>query len=484
VSDALNVLICAGEVVPFAKTGGLADVAGSLPKALADLGHDVRVALPKYRDVYEKHLLLRDVAAGLRIRYRGREHPVAIQQSDAIESVTTYLLACDPLFARSGLYGHPDDAERFTVYQRAVLAMFEGLDWVPDIIHCNDWQTALIPVYLNTDNDLPCSPATLYTVHNLAYQGLFPREAITDAGLPDSLYSVDAMEFWGQVSMMKAGIVFADMVSTVSPTYAKEIQTPEFGERLEGVLTGRRKQLVGIVNGLDYDVWDPASDKFIAAPYGAKQPDGKAAARKALQERLGLPKRHVPVFGLISRLTAQKGLDILEAALPEVLKHDLQIVVLGTGDQHYHALLSGLAQEYPKRVSATLAFDNELAHMIYAGSDMFLMPSRYEPCGLGQMIAMRYGSIPVVRQTGGLADTVSEFDPATGRGNGFLFKGYDPKGLVAAVGRSLDAHASDAWAKLVANAMNADFSWKRSAKRYAQVYAKAIALHAERRRAR
>ena len=477
----LKVLLCASEVVPFAKTGGLADVAGSLPKALAALGHDVRVALPKYADVYEKHLLLKDIAADISVPYAGSEHRVAIQQSDAIEGATTYFVVSD-LFLRTGLYGHPDDAQRFTVFQRAVLGMFDRVGWTPDVIHCNDWQTALIPVYLNAADGSPAGPATLYTIHNLAYQGLFPRQTLAEVGLPDSLFTMDGIEFYGQVSMMKAGIVFADMVSAVSPTYAKEIQTPEFGERLQGVLAGRSKQLVGIVNGIDYDVWDPASDALLAAKYDAEHPQGKAANRKALQEHVGLPKREVPVFGLISRLTAQKGLDILEGALPAVLGRDLQIVILGTGDKYYHDLLTDLVAKYPKKMAVTLGFDDRLAHMIYSGSDLFLMPSRYEPCGLGQMIAMRYGSIPVVRKTGGLADTVIEFDPKSGRGNGFLFEGFDPKALIAAIGRGLDTYGSDSWAKLVANAMAADFSWNQSAKQYAEVYAKAMAFHAQRHR--
>ena len=473
----LKVLLAASEVVPFAKTGGLADVAGSLPKALAAQGHDVRIVLPKYRAVTEAKIASRKVVGDLPVPpWAGLT--VNIEQSNAIEGVPTYLVVSDKHFDRGKLYGEPDDAVRFAVYQRALLEMLPKLDWQPDVIHCNDWQTGLVPVFLKrmyADNPFYSGIATLYTIHNLAYQGAVPRYVLPELGLSWDLFTPDGVEFYDQLNPMKAGMVFADMISTVSKRYSEEIQTAEYGEKLEGVLSARRDHLAGIVNGIDYEQWDPATDPCLAAPFDVQSRARKRENRAALRHDVKLPDDEVPLIGIISRLAAQKGFDLLAEVVPHLAKLEMQLVVLGMGEQHYHDLFSEFAIQYPDQVAVTLAFNDHLAHRIYAGSDMFLMPSRYEPCGLGQMISLRYGNIPIVRATGGLADTITDFDRNTGKGNGFSFTEYTPLALAATVFRAIEAyHHPKAWDQLVQNAMTCDFSWNVSAAKYVEVYRKAM----------
>jgi starch synthase len=475
----LRVLICTSEAVPFAKTGGLADVAGSLPRALAGLGHDVRLALPKYAVIDGKKIESQGIGPSIDVPLGSRSVEVGFELSPAIHGVPTYLVNCPTFFAREGLYGHPDDAERFALFCRAVLRFVEEGDWKPDVIHCNDWQTALVPVLLRTTySDHPdlSKIGTVYTIHNLAYQGVFDAAVMQAVGLDQSLFSLHGLEFYGKVNFLKGGLVFADLLNTVSEKYAEEIQTREFGERLEGVLTERREDLYGILNGIDYAVWDPSSDRLLEANYGPEDLGGKAVNKAAIQRRYELEERpDVPLIGLVSRLANQKGLDILAKALPHLLTWDVQFVLLGTGEQHYHDLLSGLASRHATKMGVALEFDNTLAHQIYAGSDMFLMPSRYEPCGLGQMISLRYGTIPIVRSTGGLADTVEEYDPVGGAGNGFAFEEYGPVALLGSIGRGvLTYQDGGSWARLVQNAMSADFSWERSAAKYAELYSRAV----------
>ena len=474
----LRVLVCSSEVVPFAKTGGLADVAGALPKALAAMGHDVRVSLPKYGTIDARKFGL-ERAAGPFAVTMGATAQVSVDVSGAIPGVKTYLIDSPKHFDRKALYSEPDDAERFALFSRAVLEFIRQSEWQPDVIHCNDWQTGLIPVYLRTTykNDPVLSRiATLYTIHNLAYQGVFGPDALDKVGLDRSLFTMDRLEFYGQANFMKGGLVFADMLSTVSEAYSREIQTPEFGERLEGVLARRRGDLFGVLNGIDYDEWDPGTDQLLPARFAADDLKGKAADKAALQKKLGLPQRaDVPVFGLVSRLAGQKGLDILSEVLPHMLQLDVQFALLGTGEHHYHDLLSGFAKQYPDKLGLVLGFDNPLAHLIYAGSDFFLMPSRYEPCGLGQMISLRYGTIPVVRHTGGLADTITDFNPQTGAGNGFSFREHTSVALFGAVARALlTMKTPPAWQRLVKNAMACEFSWGRSAKSYLELYQRAV----------
>jgi len=477
----VNILICSSEAVPFAKTGGLADVAGALPKALSALGHDVRLALPKYGMVYDRKISGTKVLDGLQIPAGAKARRVTVQSSNKGGDFLTYLIVNDPLFRRNELYGHPDDDERFVVYQRAVLEMLRKIDWKPDVIHCNDWQTGLMPVYLRTkyaaDERLGQIPV-LYTVHNLAYQGVFEPTLLNLAELPQDLLAMDKLEFWGKVNCMKGGLIYADVLSTVSPTYSREIQTPEFGAGLDGVLRDRKDVLFGVLNGIDFEEWNPATDKYIPVHFDATCPEKKRENKAHLQDKMRLPRKSAPIFGLVSRLAAQKGLDILMEAMPRMLGKDLQVVVLGSGDDEYHQALRKAQAKFPEKVYAEVGvFDEALARLIYAGSDFFLMPSHYEPCGLGQMNSMRYGTIPVVRSTGGLADTVQEFDPITGRGNGFVFSDYTAAALLSAVERALATYADpSAQARLIANAMAADFTWARSAREYVALYEKAISL--------
>jgi len=481
---ALRVLFCTSEAVPFAKTGGLADVAGALPPALAKLGHDIRIALPKYAAI-DSSLASAPIAGPFKLKIADKAVEFTIEQSDALSGVPTYLIDCPAYYDRDGLYGHPDDAERYALFCRAILHFIEAGDWTPDVIHGNDWQTALIPVYLKTTHaDRPgiADIGTLHTIHNLAYQGVFDPPTLSAVGLDRSLFTMDGLEFYGRVNFLKGGLLFADVLNTVSKKYAEEIQTPDYGERLEGILTHRKNDLFGILNGLDYDEWNPATDAHIDAAYDAGDVRPKAKCKVGLQRRFKLPERpDVPLFGLVSRLAGQKGLDILAEVIPHLLKLDVQFALLGTGEQYYHDVLSALAEGYPEKMGLALTFDNALAHQIYAGSDMFLMPSHYEPCGLGQMISLRYGTIPVVRSTGGLADTIDEFDPQNGRGNGFVFDEYRPVALLGTAVRGILTYGKKAaWAKLVENAMAANFSWDRSAQEYAALYERAI----EKRRSR
>ncbi|MBC7186590.1 MAG: glycogen synthase GlgA [Calditrichaeota bacterium] len=485
----MKILYVASEVAPFAKTGGLADVAAALPKALQDLGHDIRVMMPKYGSINERKYVLREVI-------RLREIPVDLGGERLVGSVKSafipdtkvqvYFLDYPPLFGRQDLYTDPktgkdwpDNAERFTFFCKGVLETVKLLHWQPHVIHCNDWHTGLIPVLLKTTYSherLFAKTSTLFTIHNLAYQGIFPKAKFRLTGLPAELFrGQGGVEFYGKLSFMKAGIVFADAISTVSERYAEEITSdPEIGCGLQEELRARRDALYGILNGIDDTVWNPKTDPLIARTYSATDLAGKAENKKALVEGLGLPYRpEVPVIGMISRLADQKGFDLVAEAFPALMKMDVQLVVLGTGDPRYHKLFAGLAKRHPKKVSVNLRFDNTLAHQIEAGADMFLMPSRYEPCGLNQMYSLVYGTIPIVRATGGLADTIVDFDPRRGTGNGFVFTEYSAAAMLQAVERALAVFADQkTWLRLVKSAMRSNFSWKNSATKYVRLYAK------------
>ncbi len=477
----LKILFASAEVVPFAKTGGLADVAGALPKVLAAQGHDVRIIMPRYGSIDGAKFGLHTVVEPFSIPHDHDWIQIGIEQSDAIEGVPTYFIRNDYLYNRNSLYGQADDDHRFVAYSRGIVESITHLNWVPDVIHCNDWHTGIVPVYLKTmyaDHPDLRTIGTLYTIHNLAYQGAFPPAVMELAGLPWELFTWDKLEFWHQFNFMKSGLIYADTLSTVSETYAAEIQTPEYGERLDGVMQYRRNDLYGIINGIDYEVWNPQTDALVPARFSADDPAGKQRCKRELQNAMGLPAEpHVPVFGLISRLSSQKGLDLLDKVLPRLLTdQQMQVVVLGTGDQYYHDMLTKLASLHPNRLAVSLKFDNTLAHLIYAGSDAFLMPSHYEPCGLGQMISLAYGTVPVVRATGGLADTVHEFKQETGNGNGFSFQSYSPHALRMAIHRALKCYSDPAcWAAITQNAFQSDFSWESSAKKYVAVYEKAVA---------
>lgn len=473
----MRVLICASEAVPFAKTGGLADVAGALPRALRALGHEVRVALPNYAQVDQEKAQPRPVGA-VTVRMGDESVEARILLSERVPDMPTYLVDCPRYFDRSRLYGEEDDAARFAFFCRAVLDYLRVGDWTPEVIHANDWQTALLPVLLRTtyagDAKLR-GIATLFTIHNLAYQGVFAPAVMARVGLDWSLFAPELLEFYGNVNFLKGGLVFSDLLSTVSVTYSREIQTEEYGERLEGVLAERKDDLFGVVNGIDYEEWNPATDQRLAAHYAVSSPEGKAVCKADLQERLRLPARpETPLFGLVSRLASQKGLDLLAEALPHLLQLDVQFALLGTGEGYYEELMRDLARQYPEKMAAVIGFDNALAHQIYGGGDFFLMPSHYEPCGLGQLISVRYGTIPIVRRTGGLADTIAEFDPETGEGNGLVFEESSAVALLGAMWRGVAMMANrPAWSRVGRNAMQCDFSWDRSAEAYVGLYQRA-----------
>lgn len=476
--ETYRVLIASAEVVPFAKTGGLADVAGSLPKALAMHGNDVRVVLPRYRGI-EPERTLGDFPVMVGDRKETailREGSIMARLGDEERRVPVYFLDNYHYFDRDNIYGYWDEAERYAFFCRAVVAMLRFLNWRPEIIHCNDWQTGPIPALLRQaerQDSFYSDMATVYTIHNLRYQGNFGPEILKLLGLGPEYLTAERMEFYGELSYMKAGIVYADMVSTVSRTYAEEIQTPEFGERMEGVLRSRAEDLYGIVNGINYHEFNPSTDQRIYQRYSDLE--GKKANKYGLQGELELPMRDVPVLGLISRLVDQKGLDLIAQISDELLGHDLQIVVLGTGDPHYEDFFRNLRDRYPDKVGVYIGFNATLAQKIYAGSDLFLMPSRYEPCGLGQLISLRYGTIPIVRETGGLKDTITNYDPDSQHGNGFSFRDYDAAAFLSTIRRALGVYYDEAkWRGLVENALHSDFSWNRSATEYMGLYGSAL----------
>lgn len=479
----LSILFVASEVEPFAKTGGLADVAGDLPRALAALGHDVRIFMPKYRGVERAAGDLREVLPAFPVPIGDRVVEGRVLEGRLGQTVPVWFLAQDHYYDRDALYTTPegdywDNCERFTFFCRAVPTALPRLGWQPEILHAHDWQTGLLPVYLETlyrDDPFLGPLATVFTVHNLGYQGLFWHYDLPMTGLSWDLFTPAGIEFYGKISFLKAGLVFADLLTTVSRTYAREIQTPEFGHGLDGVLRERSADLVGIVNGIDYEAWNPATDPELPKRYDAQDLEGKRHCRRALQEELGLLADGGPVIGMVTRLADQKGLDLAVQVLPTLLRAGAQLVLLGAGEERYQQYFRELAQAHPGAVGVRIGFDQGLARRIYGGADAFLMPSRYEPCGLGQLISLRYGTIPIVRRTGGLADTIREFDPATGRGTGFTFEAYEPGALQGAVERALAAYRdAGTWRRLTRNAMAEDFSWEASAREYEACYRKVL----------
>ena len=482
-TGALKVLIMAAEMVPFAKTGGLADVTGALPKALRAQGHDVRVAMPRYGRIDPARFELQSAGEPYTVTIDEQAIDAQLMLAQAGD-VPVYMVENARYFERDGIYMYEDDADRFIFCCRAALEGVKRLGWQPDVIHCHDWHTAIVPNWLKTiyrHDPFFANTACIYTIHNLAYQGIFGYRVLEVAGVdeygflahPDTPHLNDVVDFMGR------GIYYADIVNTVSETYAREIRTPEFGEGLDPLLRDRADRLYGVLNGIDTTINDPAGDAYLAAHYDTRNLDGKRACKHDLQITAGLPERpETPLIGVISRLTMQKGFDLIEQALEPLLRTaDMQLVVLGTGDQHFHDWLSELRARFPQQLAAFLTFKAELAQKIYAGSDLFLMPSRSEPCGLGQMIALRYGSIPLVRATGGLADTIADCDAQPHTGNGFTFADYTPATLEATLLRALARYRRPAeWRELMLRAMQADNSWASSARRYAELYRRAIAL--------
>ncbi|MEK6851988.1 MAG: glycogen synthase GlgA, partial [Candidatus Thermoplasmatota archaeon] len=470
----MKVLFASAEAYPLAKVGGLGDVAGSLPKALRALGHDMRVVLPKYRIVRDVKEDLGPFSVGI-----GGGTREARLRTSSIDGVPVYLIDHPPMFDRPKVYEYGDDGKRFGFFGRAILDMLPAAEWWPDVIHLNDWHSALAAAYLKTTHAGDAryrQMRSVLTIHNLLHQGVFGRDLFEWTGLPAEAWNPEGVEFYGQLNFLKAGIVYADRVNTVSPTYAKEIQTAEYGEKLDGLLRSRAAKLSGILNGIDYAVWNPAKDKHLAQTYTKTPVEKKAKNKAALQREVGLaadPK--APLIGIVGRVTAQKGFDILTPALPDILDMGAQVVLLGTGEKKYEEPLAALAKENPSFVAA-LKYDEALAHRIYAGSDFFLMPSRFEPCGLGQIISLRYGTVPIVRATGGLADTVTDVTADPKAGNGFVFAEYTTEAFLDAAKRGLEFHRKGrGWKALQQRGMAADLSWKASAKAYADLYGRALA---------
>ncbi len=479
----LRVLFLASEGVPYVKTGGLADVVGALPKALHRLGHDVRVILPLYSSIEPARWNLDRVMDDLMVPMDSAHEEVHVLAGQMPGDIPVYFIDAPRYFRRENLYGYIDDGERFILFCRAAVELVRKLGWAPDILHCHDWHAAIVPNWMSTiyrDDPLLRDTATAFTIHNLAFQGIFGYRILEVAGVAEQGFLYPAVvELANVVDLMGRGILFSDVVSTVSPRYAQEILTPDFGERLDPLLRERRDRLFGILNGIDAEEADPATDRYIAAHFDAFSLDDRAPNKAALQRQMGLPvEPERPVIGMISRLSDQKGFDLLGLTVEAIIQQGAQLVVTGTGDQHYHQMFQRLAARYPQQVAIHLTFNAELSQRIYAGSDMFLMPSKFEPCGLSQMLAMRYGSIPIVHITGGLADTVQEFDPATDGGNGFTFGSYEPYHLFAAVVRALTVYRfPDVWRRLMQRAMMADYSWDASAEQYVALYRRAQELH-------
>jgi len=481
--NAPRVLLVASEAVPLIKTGGLADVCGALPAALNGLGCDARLLLPAYRPVPRAgfHKLTSLYLPGL------PGAATLLEGKLPGTGITTWLLDYAPAYDRDGhpyldADGEPwpDNAERFALLARAAVAIATDqakLDWVPDLVHCNDWQTALVPALLH---GLPQRPATVFTIHNLAYQGVFPAERFTSLGLPPALWSHHGLEFYGQLSFIKGGLQYADWVTTVSPNYAQEIQTAEFGCGLDGLLRHRAARLRGILNGIDDQVWNPASDMHLAAPYDTEHLDRKRENKKVLLAEMKLPTDNdVMLAGFIGRLVEQKGIDLILDALPGFADEAVRFVFLGSGDRGFEQRLQDAQTRYPQQVSVRLGYDETLAHRIEAGADVFMMPSRFEPCGLNQMYSLRYGTLPLVRRTGGLADTVTDTtlsNLAYGSANGFVFEEATAAGFGGVLSRALSMYRRPpSWRRIMRSAMAADHSWSRSAENYLELYRAALA---------
>ena len=473
----MKILFAASESVPFVKTGGLADVVGALAPVLAAEGHDVRVVIPEFGAIPQEYTNQMTHVCDFEVQLGWRRQYCGIEKLEK-DGVTWYFMDNKFYFGRPYIYGMGgDEYERFGFFCRGVLNMLPLIDFQPDVIHAHDWQSGMIPALLKIQYaHLPfyANIRTIFTVHNLQYQGIFGIREVQDVlGLGDSLWTDDKLECFGCANFMKAALVYSDCITTVSPSYSEEIQTAYYGERLDGLLRARKNVLHGVLNGIDMDEYNPATDKRIAAAFTVDDPDGKKKCKKALQEELGLDvKPDVPVIGMVGRLSNQKGLDLVDYVIADMMRLDIQLVVLGMGEGRYFNLFSWAETEYKGRVAARFTMDHALAHRIYAGTDMFLMPSQFEPCGLSQMIAMRYGTVPIVRETGGLRDTVLSYNDFTGEGNGFTFFNYNAHDMLHTIERATDFYRNhpDVWKKLQERGMKGDYSWTHSAKEYIKLY--------------
>ncbi len=480
----MKILFVTSEVTPYSKTGGLADVSAGLPKALAELGAQVKVISPKYRSVAETGFPLRTLKNPLRVRFRNHDFQDLLYVHRIRPELSYYFIRCDEFYDRTFLYGSPDkdyfdNADRFIFFGWAVLEACRLLRFYPDIIHCNDWPSALIPAMLKSllpPERFPREIRTVFTIHNLAFQGVFPQESMLVSKLPPEYFSMTGLEFYGQMNFLKAGIVFSDRITTVSRTYAKEILRPEFGYGLDGVLREYKFKLKGLLNGADYSDWDPRRDPYIAQNYTRNDLRGKKLCKAELKQIFGLTGLpSSPVLGMVARLVEQKGVSLVAAALDRLLSAGAEVVILGSGEERFQKELSALARRHRGRLGVRIGFDSALAHKIEAGADMFLMPSRYEPCGLNQMYSLRYGTIPLVHATGGLEDSIRDFNSDTGKGNGFKFRSYTASALISCVNRAVTVYQKPrVWERLVRNAMQADFSWDKAAVKYLQLYQKVL----------
>lgn len=472
----MKILFVASEGLPFSKTGGLADVVEALPKALVAMGHEVAIVLPRYRGTKASTIVMPSLTVPLGA---GLRFP-AIADGTLVEGVRYYFVDDPEFFDRPQLYGetgkdYADNAERFAEFCRCAIEIAKHV-WRPDVIHCHDWQSALVPVLLRTQyaNDpLLRAVSVVFTIHNMGYLGLFPRGTLAKIGLPDSLFDLKALEFFGDISLLKGGLVFSDYLTTVSRKYAEEIQTPEYGCGLDGVVRMRAANLRGILNGVDYSQWNPETDTFIAAHYSAKNLAPKRICKKDLLAQFRLPAENMSraLLGIVSRFADQKGFDLIAEKSAAILKEDVALVALGNGEPKYEQLFRDLAAAHPGRVAVKIAYDNAIAHKIEAGADIFVMPSRYEPCGLNQIYSLRYGTVPVVRATGGLDDTIEQFDVEHGKGTGFKFTPYTGEAFGSCVHQAVDIYRHERiWQRIQLNGMAKDFSWKASASEYVQLY--------------
>jgi len=482
----MHIAFAASECVPFSKTGGLADVVGALPGALAALGHQVTVYVPRYRQtkLADAQKAVRSITIPFDDRYRF----CSVLAGGNNSGVRYYFVEYPPFFDRDALYGtsagdYSDNAERFALFSRAVLEASKILG-VPQIFHCHDWQSALIPLLLRTqyaEDPAFREVGTVFTIHNMGYQGLFPPDILPLLTLPWDLFTIAKMEFFGQVNFLKGALAYSDFVTTVSKKYAQEIQTAEFGFGLEGVLRDRSATLAGILNGVDYKEWSPQTDKFIAANFSPSDLSGKAKCKQDLLSVFGMPNADtkIPVIGIVSRFAAQKGFDLIAQVMDRLAREELIMVVLGNGDKVYEEMFVRLSRQFPHKIALKIAYDNVIAHKIEAGSDMFLMPSRYEPCGLNQIYSLKYGTVPVVRATGGLDDTIEHWNSRTGKGTGFKFSDYTGEALLMTIREALRAFQDPtSWQALMRTGMMKDFSWNASAREYVKVYERVRQLQA------
>lgn len=475
----MRAVFVASEISPFASTGGLADVAQALPKALSQRDVEITRIMPYYRFVNDTDYDIHDTGITLNIPIGLVNYTAEIWEAREPQP-KTYLIRRDEYFDRRYLYAMPhreyeDNFERYVFFQKAVVALIDALGLKPDIVHCNDWQTGLLPLFLNyglLGQGRVRKEKTVFTIHNLAYQGTFPGSLFPLANLPFSCFSIEQLEFFGQVNCMKGGITTADLLTTVSPTYAQEIQSEILGCGLHGVLSNRRSELYGITNGVDYSKWDPAHDPDIKAQYDHTDLSGKKKCRNALLERMNISASvNTPIIGIVTRLTEQKGLDLISEAMEALMEHPLVMVVLGSGEERYQQLCHAWAERWPDKFAFQQAFDPKLAHQIEAGADIFLMPSRYEPCGLNQLYSQRYGTIPIVHATGGLKDTILDLTSNPAKGNGFSFDSYTAEDLLSAIKRCLDEYKNRSnWTKILKRIMQNDYSWHQSADQYIELY--------------